>query len=148
MIKRTDTLILPPSQQNNDTGAYLIEILVLDEELPSYFDAWTCTSAQYKEYYQNDPFAPCVGRIGGLCFVSGKHVTFWGTGRAGVEVTDSYESAVAYAKKRTIFWLNNQKLFEYQMKKIEEDPILAFLHDAEQLLSHGLVPPQWTGEIK
>lgn len=147
MIKRTDTLILPPSQQNNDTGAYLLEILVLDEELPSHFNAWTCTTSQYQQFYRDKPFAPCVGTIG-LCFVVGNNVTFWGTGRASVEVRDSYESAVSYAKNRTIFWLNNQKLFEYQMKKIKEDPVLSFLHEAEQLLCNGLVPQNWTGEIK
>ncbi|MBP7119089.1 hypothetical protein KBA63_03285 [Candidatus Woesebacteria bacterium] len=148
MIKRTDTLILPPSQQNNDTGAYLIEILVLDEELPSHFNAWTCTTQQYDSFYRNDPLAPCFGRAGGLCFVSGTKVMFWGVDRAGVEATDSYASAVTYAKNRTIFWLSNQKLFEYQMKKIKDDPILSFLQAADQWLLKGHLPPNWTDQIK
>ena len=148
MIKRTDTLILPPSPLNNDTGAYLLELTVLGEVRRTYFDAWTCTTAQYERFYRNDPIAQCFGRAGGLCFVSGIKVMFWGTDRSGVEAADSYAAAVAYAKNRTIFWLNNQKLFDYRTKKIEEDPILSFLYVADQLLLNGHLPQNWTSEIK
>lgn len=143
MITRVDTLILEPDARIKRSGAYLIEVISPDSGRTRLTQAWTCTTAQYDNIFRDKPQQDSVGRAGGLCFVRGNSVSFWGTGRGGSESLESYEKAKQYAVNRTIWFLKNEAVHDYKLAIIKADPRLTYLHDAEQTLVRGELPYDW-----
>lgn len=142
VFTRIDTEIR--KADDNADGAYLIEVLTGERhERISPFSAWTCSKKQYDMFYRKDIGRDCVGRIGGMCFVNARGVTFWNVGRSGCELLSTSEEAKKYATNWTVLFLENEELFKWRYAVTAKDEKLRYLAEAEQLLLRGELPPRF-----